>query len=314
MKPLDHVAQRIEELRARFAIKGMVDVEAGRGSLPSLVIHNAYASAVLYLHGAHLTHYQPKGRGPLLWLSDWSWFEDGKPIRGGVPICWPWFAAHTTDPNLPPHGFVRLVEWQLVSVLQLPDGRTRIELALADEDVRNSTVASLLNAFPHSFSLRFSVTVGACLEMALTVGNRSENAFSFEEALHTYLSVGDVGDARVRGLGGMQYLDKTQSMKVCKQEADELLFEGETDRVYVGSKSGCELVDHSLSRTTEVSKDGSATTVIWNPHKQKAKAMPDFGEKEWQGMVCVEAANVGSEAVRLDAGAEHTIRAVLKVR
>ena len=107
MKPHDSITQRIENENARFAIKGVLTLEAGRGTLPTVAVRNEHAAATVYLHGAHVTHFQPKGKGPVLWMSDWSWFEPGKPIRGGVPICWPWFGPNAADPKLPGHGFAR---------------------------------------------------------------------------------------------------------------------------------------------------------------------------------------------------------------
>jgi len=314
MKPLDCAAQRIEDLRTRFAIKGVLDIECGRGSLPQLAIHNDHAAATLYLHGAHLTHFRPKGRGPVLWMSDWSWFESGKPIRGGVPICWPWFGSHASDPALPGHGLARLVEWRLIEASQQPDGGTRVQLALAPSDIQISPVAALLAAFPHAFELTFTVTVGPRLEMALAVRNTGTETFHFEEALHTYLITDDVRKVRVHGLGGMKYVDKLRAMKVCTQEDEELAFTAETDRVYLDARGPCELIDPVLERRITVTKTHSGSTVVWNPHKAKSKAMPDFGDKEWCGMVCIESANVGANAVTLPAGETHCMEAVLELR
>jgi glucose-6-phosphate 1-epimerase len=311
MKPHDSVTQRIERDHARLAIKGVLTFEAGRGSLPTVLIRNEHASATIYLHGAHVAHFQPKGKGPVLWMSDWSWFEAGKPIRGGVPICWPWFGPNAVDPKLPGHGFARLVEWKLAKTTQLPDGRTQVQLALTPANVKASPSVELLKAFPHPFQLLFTVTVGAALEMELSVRNTGSAAFSFEEALHTYFAVGDVREVRVRGLGGVKYLDRMQGLKECTQEAEEVVFEGETDRVYTGTQGTCEIVDPKLERCISVAKEHSDATVVWNPHKVKAKAMPDFGDKEWPGMVCIETVNVGASAVTLKPGEMHAMKAFL---
>lgn len=314
MKPHDSLTQRIERVRPRFAIEGVLDMEAGRGSRPMIAICNEHAAAIIYLHGAHVTHFQPKGQAAVLWMSDWSWFEPGKPIRGGVPICWPWFGPNAADPKLPGHGFARLVEWKLAETAQLPDGRTRVRLTLTPADVEASPAAALLKAFPHPFELAYTVTVGARLEMELAVRNTGTTAFSFEEALHSYFAVGDVREIRVRGLGGVKYIDRMQALKVCTQEADEIVFEGETDRAYTNTQSTCEVIDPKLERCIAVAKERSDTTVVWNPHKAKAKAMPDFGDKEWKGMVCIETANVGASAVNLSPGKTHSMKAVLALR
>lgn len=314
MKPQDSITQRIERERVRFAIKDVLSIELGHGSLPVIQVQNAHASAALYLHGAHLTHYQPKGKGPVLWMSDWSWYEPGKPIRGGVPICWPWFGPNASDPSLPGHGFARLAEWTLVGTAQLPDGRTQVKLRLAPAEVADSPASGLLKSFPHRFELNYSVLVGPCLEMELTVSNTDDDAFTFEEALHTYFTVGDVREIRIHGLEGVNYIDKMQALKVCTQDDPDVVFVDETDRVYTNTKGLCELVDPKLERRIRIASENANDTVVWNPHKAKAKAMPDFGDKEWPSMVCLETANVGRNAIYLGPGESHAMKAVLSVQ
>jgi len=285
----------INDLQRRFGIPGVVRVEEGRGSLPRVSVTSDLASAEMYLHGAHLTAWQPRGAKPVLFMSEKSLFDAAKPIRGGVPVCFPWFGPKAGAPESPAHGFARIRSWELETCAQQADGSVRVAFALDGEE---STI-------------RLAFTVGRSLDMALEV--RSKTAFKFEEALHTYLAVGDVRQVSVEGLANTDYLDKTEAFRRKTQPAEPIRIAGETDRVYLNTRSACIVRDPVLERTITVEKEGSDTTVVWNPWIAKAKAMPDFGDDEWPRMVCVETANVGDEAVRLDAGQTHLLRARLRI-
>jgi glucose-6-phosphate 1-epimerase len=279
----------------------------GQGGLPHLLIANDHAQAAVYLHGAHVTHFQPRGQKPVLWMSARSWFEAGKPIRGGVPICWPWFGPHAQKPDLPAHGLARLSDWRLRSARNEADGGTSVALALASSDRTKSL-------WPHDFSLEYTVRVGARLELSLRVENAGTAPFTYEEALHTYLAVSDIRKVAVRGLSGVACLDKVREMRRFTQGAEPLTFSDETDRVYLDTEAACEVDDPGLERRIRIEKSGSCSTVVWNPWVKKAQAMPDFGDDEWPGMLCIETANVAGNAVTLAPGATHEISARVEVR
>jgi len=286
----------ISDLQSRFGIPGVVQVDAGSGSLPRVVVTGDHASAEMYLHGAHLTAFQPRGAMPVLFMSRKSWFEPNKPIRGGVPVCFPWFGPKVGSPESPAHGYARIRDWDLESCARQPDGTVRVGFALdADE-----------------CALRLAFGVGRSLEMDLEV--RAKTAFSFEEALHTYFLVGDVRKVGVEGLDNVDYLDKTDSFRRKTQAPEPIRITGETDRIYLNTRGACVIRDPLLERTIRVEKEGSDTTVVWNPWVAKAKAMPDFGDDEWPRMVCVETANVKADAVTLEPGADHTMTAHVSVR
>jgi glucose-6-phosphate 1-epimerase len=275
-------------------------------SLPSLAVCNRHARARVFLHGAHVASFRPVGEGELLWMSLRSTFAPGKPIRGGVPICFPWFGPHAERADLPVHGLVRLVPWSLTAAEDLPDGRTRLVLDL-------SSSADTQAIWPHPFALTYTVTVGSTLELALQVKNSGAQPFTFEEALHTYFDVGDVRRCSVSGLEGTRYLDKVDGAQE-RAQTGAVTFASETDRVYQGTTAACVIHDPAQGRQIVVEKEASRTTVVWNPWVGKAARMADFGDEEWPGMVCVETANAGAERLTLPPGGTHTLVARIGAR
>jgi len=287
------------------SIAGFAVVERGGHGLERIVVTAPEADAEIYLQGAHVTRFQPNGRGSLLFLSEKSIFQSGKAIRGGVPIVFPWFGPNAADPKLPAHGFARTTRWDLSAIIRRGN-RALIELALkASEATRK--------LWPHDFELRFRVTVGATLQMQLEVRNSGGTEFLFEEALHTYLAVKDVRQVAIGGLAGREYLDKVQGGKRIREGAQPIRITGETDRVYLATPDAVIVDDPAASRRLRVEKESSNATVVWNPWIAKAKALSDFGDDEWPAMLCVESADVGESAVTLRPGEVHTLCATVAV-
>jgi len=282
-------------------------LEKGPGGLERLALHAAEGEALVYLQGAHVARYQPKDEKPVLWMSAASRFEAGRPLRGGVPICFPWFGPKAGSPDAPMHGFARILPWALSAVVREGDGRLRAVLDLTAE-------AAARGGFPRELSLSLAVTVSRSLRMELTVRNVDSTAVTFEEALHSYFAVSDVRQVRVRGLEGVPYVDKTAGMARRPGEGEPVAIAAETDRVYVGATGTVTIEDPGWRRRIVIGKSGSATTVVWNPWIAKAKAMPDFGDDEWTGMLCVETANAMDDAVTLAPGASHVMTATLAVQ
>ncbi len=297
--------QSLESLRAQHALPGLVDLQHGHGGLIKVVVTTPAASADIYLHGAHVTHYQPTGQPPVLFLSKASKFELGKAIRGGIPICFPWFGGLEAQPAAPAHGFARTTGWALARTAANPDGTVTVELELARPEDPGSH-------WPHAFRATHAVTVGPELQVALTVHHVVGEPFLYEAALHTYLTVGDIKQVSVAGLENTPYLDKIKAGKEQPGDPAPIRFVGETDRVYLDTTATCVATDPVLNRSITVAKAGSASTVIWNPWINKAKAMADFGDDEWPGMLCVETANIGGSAVKLSRGQSHTMTATLR--
>ena len=294
----------LDSLNERFAIAGVLKFEAGPGGLMRAAVGGRSAEGHVYLHGAHVTHYRRAGQRPVLFLSERGRFATGKAIRGGVPVIFPWFGARAGHPEAPDHGFARTREWAVESVDPGSDGSVAVTLALEADDATRPT-------WPHEFKLRHRVVFGERLDMTLEVENPSGHPFDFEEALHTYVLVGDVGQVSIAGLGGGVYIDKTDDMRRKTLAAGPLRLNGTTDRVFLDTRETCTVTDPLLARRIVVEKTGSATTVVWNPWQEKANTMADLGDQQWRSMLCVEAANVADNTVHLAGGTRHTMRVVI---
>ena len=292
---------KIERQDGELALPPVVHMDETRG-LRRLVVLTKDCEAILYLHGAQLTHWRPTGAKPVLWMSSQSEFHPDKPLRGGVPICFPWFARHPCVPGAPSHGFVRTMEWTVAEVRLNPIGEVVITLTLAPPE-------DLMRQWECRFDLSYTVTLGTALRMALTCRNTGDDLDVFTEALHTYFAVGDARQASVYGLENVEYIDKTLENSRHRQGGEPVVVRGELDRLYVNTRAACILNDPAWGRTITVAKTGSEATVIWNPHSDKAAAMTDFGDEEWLDMLCIETANAGDSAVSLYPGDSHTMEA-----
>jgi len=299
------VTSRIEELNRRFGISGMAEVVAGHGGLPKVRIATAAASAEIYLHGAQVTQWQPSGGEEALFLSEKSRWDDGRAIRGGIPVCFPWFRGKADNAKAPAHGFVRTREWRLESVAALGGGSATVECSTESDD-------STRQWWPHEFRLVLKAEVGRVLRLELTACNPGPEAFRMEEALHTYLRVRNAQAARLRGLDGVTYLDNLDANKA-KIQAGDLSFASPTDNAYLTAQSAVDLVDPGMRRVIRTVKENSATTVVWNPWQQGAAALADLGEEEWRQFVCVEASNILAGAAEVEPGAKHTMTAEISV-
>jgi glucose-6-phosphate 1-epimerase len=282
-----------------------VTLADGEGGLPLVRVRAPGGAAEVYLHGAHVTAWTPAGQAPVIWMSRRSLFEPGRAIRGGVPICFPWFGPGRSGDMSPAHGFARVADWTLAEAQEDGDAVV-MTLRLTDGDVAGLPGVEL---WPHRFEALYRITVGAELGLELSVRNTGAEAISFEEALHTYLSVSDIHEVQVDGLDGATYVDKTSGGALVRQEGP-VVFTGETDRVY---RTTADVEVRDGARTIVVARSTSANTVVWNPWIAKAAAMADFGDDEWPTMVCVETANVADEAVVLAAGDSHAVHARMSV-
>jgi glucose-6-phosphate 1-epimerase len=277
----------------------------GQGGLPAVLVETDQCSALIYLHGAHVADWTPRDQEPVLWMSARSNYSSGTPLRGGVPICFPWFGPGRGGDRSPAHGFARVAPWRLVGareVLGEEAGGVRLAFELTGRDVAGLPGA---DGFADDFTLRYVVTCGRVLTLALTT-QAGATALEIEEALHTYLAVGDIGEVTVEGLDAADYVDKAPGGRAENTQHGDVTFGGETDRVYFSTESAT-VVDRGLGRRIRIDKEGSACTVVWNPWVAKSSAMADFGDQEWPGMVCVETANALSAWVAVPPGDSHTM-------
>jgi glucose-6-phosphate 1-epimerase len=297
------LASPLAEMNERFGIPTVAQITAGNGGLPKVRITAALATGEMYLHGAHVTSWNPRGQGDMLFVSSQSHWKADHAIRGGVPICFPWFGNKADDCGAPAHGFVRTKSWQLESIVQSADTVTVSMFTESDERTKKW--------WPFDFRLVHRATFGPELSQELMVTDTGASSLRFEEALHTYLRVGHIEKTRLQGLNAVHYLDKTDSNRE-KIQHGALVIISETDRIYLNTPHAVEVEDDALHRRLRVAKENSLTTVVWNPWAQKAKSLSDLGDGQWVQMVCVETSNVSVFAVDLAPGQQHTMKAILK--
>ncbi len=266
-----------------------------------LEITTAWSTAEIYLHGAHVTNFKKQDEPPLLFLSQCSRFEKNQPIRGGIPVIFPWFGPRE---GMGMHGFARVKAWEVKEVLPAVDGSMTVRFRLPD--------CPEASAYP-DFTADYIVTVNETLTLELVVTNNSTDAkLEFEECLHTYFAVEDISAATIVGLKGLSYLDKVANFEKNTETNDAIRVSSEVDRVYLDAKGTVEVRDARMGRVIRVEKEHSASTVVWNPWVKKSQEMPDFGNDEYQKMVCVESGNVNANKVVLPPGKSSQMKVTLK--
>jgi glucose-6-phosphate 1-epimerase len=294
----------IMQLNEHFAIPGVLAFHAAPSGLIYAEITTPHAKAMVYLQGAHVTHWQPAGHQPVLFLSRRSELVPGKAIRGGVPIAFPWFAARHDGKTGPSHGFARIQNWTL-AFAALAGGDLHMTFTLGPTELSRSLGYD-------NFHLVYQLTIGGTLTMQLTIGNDADGPLVFEEALHTYYSIVDIHEASVTGLEQTNYLDKMDDMHEKVQQGAISITEP-TDRVYLNTAKTCVLHDAAGRRRIHVAKTNSNTTVVWNPWESGALKLSDLDPSEWQEFVAIETVNASANAVTLAPGATHTMLAQISV-
>jgi D-hexose-6-phosphate mutarotase len=296
-------AQQVADLNARFGLGPELIFREGPQGLIFVDVHNRLASASLCLQGAHLMTWQPHAQAePVIWISETAQYAPRKSIRGGMPVCWPWFGPHPDGGKLPSHGFARTVDWQVSATDRLDGGETQISfLRLDDERTREE--------WPHAFAVKLQVLIGSQLRAELDTTNTGNSPFVLGEALHTYFRVGDIGEVQVLGLEGADFVDNANSARRGRQ-VGAIRFSSEFDRVYLNTPSECTVIDALLRRRIHITQLGARSVVVWNPWVEKATKMGDLGpgakrQGGWREMVCVESANALENAVTLAPGAAH---------
>jgi glucose-6-phosphate 1-epimerase len=262
------------------------------------------ATAEIYLHGAQVTSWKPTGFDEVIFLSQHSRWENGKAIRGGIPVCFPWFRAKTDDPKAPAHGFARTKAWDVEGIDKIADA---VLVTLSTQ-----TDAESRKWWPYECRVVLKIAVGAQLRLDLTVTNTGSDSLHIEEALHTYNRVGDVHSLRISGLDGVAYLDNRDG-NLRKLQAGEIRLTAATDNAYLGTQIPVEIFDPVLKRRIRLEKQNSLTTVVWNPWKEDAAKLADLGDDEWEQFACVEASNILASPVTLAPGEQHTMTAVIRV-
>lgn len=296
-------------LAGRFAGKDYLSFSEAAPDFIVVQIKTALSTASIALQGAHLMTWQPAGHKPVIWLSKATKLAPGKSIRGGVPVCWPWFGPHATEAGWPGHGFARTMPWSLLDARKLPDGRVRLEFAPEMNDAARAQ-------WPHASTVRNVITIGHELEIELATSNEGNAPFTLGQALHTYFDIGDIRRTSIAGLEGCSFIDKVDGGKRKKQKG-LVIFTGETDRIYLGTSGCCGIIDPVLKRTILVTSTGSGSTIVWNPWTEKAARMGDLGKTRGRNgedcMVCVETANAADDVIALAPGETHRMTAQYRV-
>jgi len=285
----------------RFEIPECITLLEGSGEMPKIEVKSKWGCAEVYLHGAHVTDFQLRDQPPVLFMSQFSRFNEAQPIRGGVPVIFPWFGPREGEPM---HGFARLVNWRLHETAALPEGGATLRFSLPDVEAA---------AMWPSHSANYVVTVTDHLTLELIITNSSrDQQFTFENCLHTYFHVGDISRVGIHGLSGATYLDKADGYVRKTEAAPALRISSEVDRTFLDTTSTVEIVDEAIGRKIIVEKSGSRSTVVWNPWIARAQQMPDFGNEEYKQMVCVESGNVADNRLTLAPGQSSVLKVTVR--
>lgn len=289
------------DLERRFGRAGAVRFEASPlgGTVAHLTWRDAQASVAIF--GAHVLRWKANGREQL-WLSPAARLDAGKAVRGGIPVCWPWFGPHETRSDLPAHGLVRARPWRVVETVAEADG-AGITLAIAEGTAH-------IDGWPEGATATLRVVLGAGLDVSLETYNAGGAPMRLTSALHTYFAVSDIASVRVDGLAGCAYLDKLDD-SARRQQDSAIRFASEVDRIYLGDTAHIELHDDGPpARRLEIASDGSRSAIVWNPWIEKAVRLGDMGSADaYRHMVCIETANAADDAITLAPGARHTLAA-----
>jgi glucose-6-phosphate 1-epimerase len=298
----------LNALNAAHGIAQQLRVVEGPGGLPMIDVDNAHATARISLYGGQALAYRPRGAAAdLLFVSEQAFYQPGKAIRGGVPVCWPWFGPDPQGQGRPAHGLARTRLWSLRETAALPGGETRVVLGLND-------TAETRALWPHAFDLSLTIAVGPTLRLALTTRNTGSTPCEITQALHSYFAVGDIAQTRVSGLDGCVYIDKAAGAGgAVRTQNGDVTVNAEVDRVYTGVPAQLTLVDGARSGRVRITAEGSRTTVVWNPWAAIAAGMADLKDDEHQRFVCVETANAADDVITLAPGAAHTLVAHMAV-
>jgi len=272
-----------------------------RNGQPVIEIETAASTCAIALQGAQVLSFAPRGQDQTdwLWMSERARWAAGAALRGGIPICFPWFGPHPSERAFPAHGFARTRAWRLARVDEVDGGRARVELALAAD-------ADTAVLYPHAFEARLAVTAGEDLQLSFEVANTGTAPLPFEIALHTYFAVTDVGAIAIEGLAGHELVDKVAGGERRREGDGPLAIAGEVDRVY-DAAGPITLAGPGRPRPLRIESRGTASTVVWNPGAKKTAALADMAPDGYRRFVCIESGNVGAHAITLPPGARQEL-------
>ncbi|SDW83863.1 D-hexose-6-phosphate mutarotase [Nitrosomonas oligotropha] len=297
----------IEQLNTQFGIAGQLEFIAGNGGLPMIQVKTAKAKALISIHAGQVLSYQPAGEAEdVMFLSAKAYYQDGKAIKGGAPICWPWFGADPEGKGRPGHGFVRNRAWNVIATEALANGDIKVTVGLDDTPETQAI-------WPHAFSLRQEIVIGDSLNLSLITRNTGKEKFTITQAFHTYFKVGDISRAKVSGLAGCDYLDKAGGGNTQKHQTGDVTIDAEVDRIYLNVGNTLTIDDAALNRCIQITSQNSKTAVVWNPWEKIAKDMADLEDHDYQRLLCVETTNAADDVREVAPGGECRLVASYRV-
>ena len=294
-----------DELDDKFGIEGEVGFAELEEDLVFIMVSNKHADAEICLYGAHVTSFKPRGNMDLLWMSPESSFEEGKPIRGGIPVCFPWFGPHKTDSDKPQHGFGRLMYWDVVSTSTNSSAESVIKLQLKSSEETKAY-------WPHDFVAEMTFVVGKKLTATLKVTNTSGEPFDYTCALHTYYSLSAIDSISIEGLQGVTYYNQLTGENGVQEEEKLEITEALT-RHYLNTETPVIIDDSAFRRRIKVDKAGSKVTTVWNPGAETCANIGDLPDDGYETFVCVEATNAFDYPICIAPGESFATSAIIGI-
>jgi glucose-6-phosphate 1-epimerase len=292
----------IQQLNADYGIANKVSFVVGQGDFPLIKISNEYAEATISIYAGQVLSFKPVGQTEdLMFLSSQAYYQTGKAMKGGTPICWPWFGSDPEGKGRASHGFVRDRLWQVRDVVSTQDGATQVTMGLTDSPETRAI-------WDYSFDFAIVITVGQFLTIKLVTRNTGSESFAITQALHTYFKIGDINQVKVLGLANKTYLDKVDHGEQ-KTQSGEVTFSGECDRIYLDVPTKLTIADQALNRQIIITATNSKTAIVWNPGAEISAKMADLGDRDYEHFVCVETANAANEIINIAAGEQYEISA-----
>jgi glucose-6-phosphate 1-epimerase len=279
-------------------------IEVDDNGFEFVVLNHPHFDAVFSLHGAHLVHFQSTQNAPLIYLSKTALFNSNKAIRGGVPVCWPWFGNTTFSKsnNLPGHGFARISKWTVSNLVETEKG-----IDISFTLISNASTKAL---WEHDFELTLTACLSDHIELSLITKNTGDKEFNYTGALHTYLNVADINQCTVQGLAN-SYSDSLDNKQI-KNSTQPLLINKAVDSIYALNEGDLTIQDSANHRNITLTNQGNDSVVVWNPWVEGAKGFADMPDDGYKTMLCVEAAITSEEGVMVKPGQSHTLKTTIK--
>lgn len=292
----------IEQLNKDYAIDDQIKFIEGKNGFSLIEIHNTTAKALISVYGGQVMSFQPNTESDdLLFISNKAYYQQGKAIKGGIPLCWPWFGPDPEAQGRSSHGFVRNRSWTVSGTQALSNGTTKVTLSLVDTpDTRE--------IWTHPFELSLEISIDTSLTLELVTRNRCEQAVSITQGFHTYFKVGDINQVQVFGLEDTNYFDKVDGGQQ-KLQKGSVKISSEVDRIYTDVQGELAIDDASLGRRIRISSTGSHSAVVWNPWEKISAQMGDLEDEDYKKFLCVETLNAATDVIHIPAGGEYRLMA-----